>query len=104
MATRKTPASKAPAYPDLPDPETAKPGVFRLAWFLLESAEQEALQKPLDACYCARQPNNILKLALCSAVNAKRYEAYSAIKQVLSAGLLPFAHSHTTYFDQQAAA
>ena len=104
MSTRNTPASKAPAYPNLPDPETAKPGVFSLAWFLIEAAEQEALQKLLDECYLVCQPNNILRLALCSAVSARRYEAYSAIKQVLSAGLLPYAHSHTTYFDQQAAA
>ena len=102
--TRKT-QSKVLAYPDLPEPGTGKSGEFRLAWFLCEAAEQEELQKLLTASYApSRRSNNILQMALCGAIGIKRAEASRAIYEVVKAGLLPFAHAHTTYFNQQVAA
>lgn len=103
VRTRKA-QSKALAYPDLPEPGPGKHGEFQLAWFLCEAAEQEALQKLLTASYSQRRNNTILQMALCGAIGVKRGEIIRAIKEVAKAGLLPFTHSHTTYFDQQVAA
>ncbi len=93
--------ARIPVYPDLPLP--GQPQSFWLAAYLRDAAHLDEInaqiKKPgfhnkkdayVGAIYTARQA--LLK------------EAQESFKYVISDGLLPFAHAHTTYFDQRVAA
>jgi hypothetical protein len=100
----RKPASKAPCYPDLPDDISIRGrGDFWLAIAFRTGAEYEALQNVLFTTYKAKRENKVLQMALCGAMGELERATRKAIKDVIKEGLLPFAHAHTTYFDQQVA-
>lgn len=93
--------TKAPAsvYPRLPSSE--HPG-FWLAVFLIDSAELEALDKHRRTAAIRKAPW-VLKQALWNSQRLMRENMQLSTGYVVQEGLLPFAHAHTTYFDQPVA-
>lgn len=96
ITARKPPAVKAP-YPELPDSESK---AFWLAAYLCYQAELEQLRKITEAKGFWRK-NSALQHAIYGAIRHQHDEIKLALGYTVQEGLLPFAHAHTTYFDQQ---
>lgn len=99
-AVRARTKAAAPVRPRLPN--TEHPG-FWLAVFLIQSAELDALVKHTRSAAMRKTPS-VLQDALYDAQRLMRGEIGLPVGYMVKEGLLPFAHVHTTYFDQQVAA
>lgn len=96
----RTPARSKPVYPRLPD--TNHLG-FWLAVLLCEQAELEEVCKFQRAKGFFSKPT-ALQYAMYTSARLMRDQMKVTLGYVIEEGLLPFAHAHTTYFDQQVAA
>lgn len=96
----KSQAHNTPAYPE--HQSSDHPGFF-LACLLREQTHREELIR-LTRSADFRRKTEPLKAAIYSGASLLEKEICSSLKYVIQDGLLPFAHAHTTYFDQQVAA
>lgn len=100
--TRRTRNAHKPAvFPNLPS--TDHPG-FWLAAFLRDAAELDALKEQRRLYNKKKSYCEITGRAFSSADYELRKIASHSLSYAVRDGLLPFAHAHTTYFDQQVAA
>jgi hypothetical protein len=93
--------TKAPVYPDLP--QTSHKG-FWLAALLRDQAEMHELEQLITKAYAKFNGNKPRNMALMGAHGHQQRELNESARNAQEFGLLPFAHAHTTYFDQQLAA
>ena len=101
-ATRPTkPAAAKLPYPKLPDNFDDK--AFWLAVYLRDQAELAQLQQLTQTKEFLRK-NRAFQHAIHGAINHQRDDIKLTLGYTLQNGMLPFAHAHTTYFDQQVAA
>ena len=97
-------APKAAVYPraDRKPPESDQGG-FWLSVMLCHERECEEI-KAICKTQLYHKGCDARQYALIAAEMHLRDEARAAAKYVLRLGMLPYAHAHTTYFDQQVAA
>ncbi len=96
-AVARTPARSKPVYPQLPD--TDHPG-FWLAVFLREQAELDEVRKIQQSKGFYKKPE-ALQYAVHTSQRLMREQMKVSQGYLIEEGQLPFAHAHTTYFDQQ---
>lgn len=99
-AKARSQATKRPVYPRYPD--TEHPG-FWLAVLLCKQCELDEIQVIRRGKGFSNKSDR-LQSAMWSALSLMREDMKLALGYVVEEGLLPFAHAHTTYFDQQVAA
>lgn len=90
----------APVRPRLLN--TNHPG-FWLAILLINQAEIDAVSAHRHSKTAAKWPQALVE-GMWNAERLMKQELQLSLGYVQKEGLLPFAHAHTTYFDQQVAA
>lgn len=98
-ATARTQTHKAPVYPDY---AASSDPAFFLACLLREQAQYDALGTITGGHSFHRKPLQFRDVIYTSLGRCSN-EIEKSLRYVISDGLLPFAHAHTTYFAKVAA-